>query len=101
MQEWKMDAGLAKTEEEVQPDKAYVILETFNALYGKYFITHEEAKVFHPIKFTGNVASSREIKLSRKHWQLVANFGQKIQTRGKIALVIEIYPCYDSWEGEC
>ncbi len=104
VQQWKMeDARLAETEEalpeEALPEEAYAILDTFNKLYGKYFRTYEGAKVFHPVKFTGNVASSREIQLSRKHWQLVANFGQKIQTRkGNIAtaLVIGIYPCYDS-----
>lgn len=104
VQGWKMEhARLAETEEalpeEALPEEAYAILETFIILYGKYFRTYEAAKVFHPIKFTGNVASSREIQLSRKHWQLVANFGQKIQTRkGNIAtaLVTGIYPCYDS-----
>ena len=101
VQQWKMEE--AETEKAlpegayVLPEEAYVILETFNALY-EYFITHEEAKVFHPIKFAGNVASLREIRFSRKHWQLVANFGEKIQTcKGNTAtaLVIGIYPCYD------
>jgi hypothetical protein len=104
VQQWKMeDARLAETEEtlpeEALPEEAHAILDTFNELYGKYFKTCEGAKVFHPIKFTGNVASSREIQLSRKHWQLVANFGQKIQTRKEniaTALVIGVYPCYDS-----
>ncbi len=65
------DARLAKTEktlsEKALSEKAHAILNTFNELYGKYFNTCERIKMFHLIKFTGNVASSREIQLSRKH----------------------------------
>lgn len=52
--QWKMeDARLAGTEEAL-PEEAHAILDTFNELYGKYFKICEGAKVFHPIKFTGN-----------------------------------------------
>lgn len=85
------DAEAAKAFQE----EAYVILETFHAL-SDFFITHKEAKAFHPIKFKGSVASPEEILFSRKLWQLVANYGAEIITKTATARVVGIYPCYES-----